>query len=164
MILDNFTMLSGSVNAAGVLVGQAVTTTAVSTNTYDTGPDLIGGNQPADLGRGGGLELAFAVTVAPTAAGAATVLFEYIQADDAALSVNVESIVSTGPIPIASLPLGTIVPLHVDRAAPYAPRRYVGVRYTVGTGPLTAGSFVASMVVGLQDVKNIYPRSGFTVL
>lgn len=163
MILDAQNLLSGMYSAAGVLTGQAVTATAVSTNTFDTNPLTLGGNQPNDYGRGEPLEIAISTLVAAAAAGAATVNFELIQADDAALSVNVETLVQTGSIPIARLTLGALVPLHLDRAAPYAPRRYIGVRYTVGTGPLTAGTFSAAIVKSVQDIANIYGKSGFVV-
>lgn len=163
MILDNFLLLSGAYSAVGVLTGQAVTATAVSTNSVDTNPCGIGGNQPNDLGRGEALEIAISTLVAATAAGAATVNFELIQADDAALTTNVETLVQTGPIPKASLVIGALVPLHLDRAAPYTPRRYIGVRYTVSTGPLTAGTFTAAIVKNVADIANIYGKSGFSV-
>ena len=164
MILDNFALLSGSYSAAGVLTGQAVTATAVSTNTYDTAPLTLGGNTPNDIGRGEPLEIVISTLVAATAAGAATVNFELIQADDAALTVNVETIVQTGPIAKTSLTLGALIALHYDRAAPLAARRYIGIRYTVGTGPLTAGTFSAALVKNIADVANIYGKSGFIVV
>lgn len=163
MILDSNNLLSGAYSAAGVLTGQAVTATAVSTNTYDTAPLTLGGNTPNDIGRGEPLEIAISTLVAATAAGAATVNFELIQADDAALTTNVETLVQTGPIPKATLVVGALVGLHYDRAAPLAPRRYIGVRYTVGTGPLTAGTFSAAIVKNIADIANIYGKSGFLV-
>lgn len=163
MILDNFGMVSGSVNAAGVLSGQVVTASAVSTNSIDTNPCSLGGNQPNEYGPGAATEIAFSVLQTATAAGAATVNFAWVQADDAALTANVEIVVQTGPLPIAKLTAGTIVPLHLDRAAPLTPRRYVGAQYIVGTGPLTGGSFAAGIVKDLQDTKNIYGKSGFAV-
>jgi hypothetical protein len=163
MILDNSLLLSGSVSAAGVLSGQAVTATAVSTNSIDTGPLSLGGNQAGDLGRGEELFVEISTLVAAAAAGAATVNFEFIQADDAALTTNVETLAQTGPIGKATLVAGALVLLQVGRATPLAPRRYVGVRYTVGTGPLTAGTFAASITHDPQDIANIYGKSGFTV-
>lgn len=163
MVLDNFLLLSGGVSAQGVLSGQAVTATAVSTNSVDTNPCAIGGNQPNDLGRGEALEIAISTLVTAAASGAATVNFELVQADDAALTTNVETLVQTGPIPKASLVAGAIIPLHLDRASPLAPRRYIGVRYTVGTGPLTAGTFTAAIVKNVADIANIYGKSGFSV-
>lgn len=163
MLLDNFALLSGSYSAAGVLTGQTVTATAVSTNTYDTAPLTIGANQPNDIGRGEPIEVAISVLQTVTAAGAATVNFELIQADDAALSVNVETLVQTGAIPKATLVAGALVALHYDRAAPLAARRYIGVRYTIGTGPLTAGIFSAVIVKNIADIANIYAKSGYLV-
>ena len=163
MILDQFALLSGAYSAAGALTGQAVTATAVSTNTYDTAPLTLGANQPNDIGRGEPLEIAISTLVAATAAGAATVNFELIQADDAALTTNVETLVQTGPIAKATLVVGCLIALHYDRAAPLTPRRYIGVRYTVGTGPLTAGTFSAAIVKNIADVANIYGKSGFAV-
>ena len=162
MILDNLTLLSGSYSQTGVLTGQAVTTQAVS-NTLDTNPLSIGANQPVSLGRGEDLKIVIGVLVAAATAGAATVNFEFIQADDTALSTNVEILAQTGPIPKATLAINTQVVLVVPNNAPYTPRRYVGLRYTIGTGPLTAGTFVAAIVKDVQDITAIYGKSGFAV-
>ena len=164
MILDNFAFLSGAVSAAGVLTGQLLTANStLSTNTMDMGPLTLGGNQAGDIGAGEPLALEFSVLVAPTAVTA--VQFQLIQADDAALTSNVQVINQTDAIPIGSLVAGTLVPLHYDRAAPYAPKRYIGVRY-VATGGTTLASMsvVAAIVKGMQDVKNIFYKSGFAVL
>jgi hypothetical protein len=164
MILDQATFLSGSVSAAGVLAGQLLTANStLSTNTMDLGPLTIGGNQPGDLGAGEALAIEFSVLVAPTAV--TSVQFQLIQADDAALTTNVEIINQTDSFAIAKLAAGTLVPLHYDRAAPYAPRRYIGARY-VATGGTTLASMsvVAAIVKNIQDVKNIFYKSGFAVL
>lgn len=122
MILDNTLLLSGSVSAAGVLSGQLLTANStLSTNTLDLGPLSIGGNQAPDLGAGEGLRVEFSVLVAPTAV--TTVRFELIQADDAALTSNVQVINRTDDYSIATLAAGTLVPLHVDRDAPYPPMK-----------------------------------------
>lgn len=163
MILDAALLLSGAVSAAGVLTGQAVAgtdTSVLSTNTVDLGPLTLGGNQVGDTGAGEPLEVAISVLVAPSAG--TSVQFQLIQADNAALSTNVQVINQTDAIPIASLPLGTIVPLHYDRAAPYAPKRYVGVRYVL-VGAIASSQFTAAVVKSVQDVKNIYFKSGYSV-
>jgi hypothetical protein len=41
--------------------------------------------------------------------------------------------------------------------------RYVGARYTIGVGSLTAGAFNADFVVDYQDGKSFYP-GGFNVV
>ncbi|CAB4124431.1 hypothetical protein UFOVP61_3 [uncultured Caudovirales phage] len=163
MILDNFTFLSGSVSAAGVLSGQLVTANStLGTNTMDLGPLSLGGNQVADLGAGEPTSVEFSVLVAP--ATATDVTFQLIQADDAALTTNVQVIAQTGAFPIASLPAGTIVPLAVDRAAPFAPKRYIGVRYVATGTTITALSVAAALVKNVQDLKNIYFKSGFAIV
>ena len=162
MILDNFAFLSGAVSATGALTGQLITANSqLSTNTMDLGPLAIGGNQVADLGAGDALEIAIGILVAP--ATATTVQFQLIQADDAALTSNVQVINQTDAFAIASLPAGTVVPLHYDRAAPYAPKRYIGVRYISTGATVTALSVTASVVKNVQDVKNLYFKSGFLV-
>lgn len=163
MILDNFTLLSGSVSAAGVLSGQLLTANStLSTNTLDLGPLSLGGNQAGDIGAGNQLELEISVLVAPTAV--TDVTFQLVQADDAALTSNLQVIGQTGAFPIASLPAGTLVPLAVNNAAPYAQKRYVGVRYVASGGTTLASmSVVAALAKDGQDVKNLYYKSGFAV-
>ena len=91
MIIDNNAIFSGSItNAAGssgtVVAGQTVTgtnTSVLSTNTYDLGV-------ARDIGKGEALELAIEVITA--ASGGTSVQFQLIQADDAALTSNVQEI------------------------------------------------------------------------
>jgi hypothetical protein len=161
MILDNALLLSGAVSAAGVLTGQAANGAGniLGTNTVDLGPLPLGGNQPGDLGAGESLEVQFSVLTAPTVG--TNVQFQLVQADDAALTVNLEVINQTDAFAIARLPAGTSVPLHYDRTAAYSPRRYVGVRY-VNTGAIATFSVVAAIVKSLQDKQTSY-KSGFAV-
>jgi hypothetical protein len=162
MILDALTLLSGSVSAAGVLTGQAVNTagTFLSTNTLDQASLALGGNQPGDIGAGEQLLVEFSVLTAPTVG--TSVQFQLIQADDAALTTNVNVLNQTDAIPIASLPAGAVVPLAYDPAAPFVPRRYIGARY-VNVGAIATFSVAAAIVKNVQGVKNIYLKSGFSV-
>lgn len=162
MILDQNLFLSGAVSAAGVLSGQAANGAGnvLSTNTIDLGSLTIGGNQVGDTGAGEQLFVEFSVLTAPTVG--TTVQFQLIQADDAALTSNVQVLNQTDAFPIASLPAGTLVPLNVDPAAPYAPKRYIGVRY-VNTGAIATFSVVAAIVKNMQGLKNLYYKSGFAV-
>lgn len=164
MILDANLVLSGAVSAAGVLSGQSFNgaATALSTNTIDLGPLTIGANQGMlDTGGGEPLEVEVSILTAPTAG--TTCKYQLVQADDAALTTNLQVINSTDDIPIASLPAGAIVALHYDRAAPYAPKRYVGLR-VITVGAIATHSIFASVVKNIQDVKNIYAKNGFAVL
>jgi hypothetical protein len=161
MILDAAMLLSGSYSAAGVLTGQAVNGAGsiLSANTIDTAPLTIGGNQAADTGVGEELYVEFSVLTAPTVG--TNVRFQLIQADDAALTTNVQVINQTDDIPIANLAAGTIVPLHWDPAAPYAPKRYVGARY-VNTGAIATFAVAAAVTKNVQT-RQTSLKSGYSV-
>lgn len=163
MILDAFSFLSGTISAAGVIAGQAANGAGsiLGTNTMDLGPLSLGGNQVGDTGAGEDLSIVFSVLTAPTVG--TTVQFQLIQADDAALSVNVQVINQSDAFPIASLPAGTLVPLGVDPAAPYTPKRYIGVRY-VNVGAIATFSVTAALAKDPQGLKNILYKSGFAIL
>ena len=162
MILDGLLLLSGAVSAAGVLTGQAANGagTINSTNVVDQASLALGGNQPGDIGAGEQISVDFSVLTAPTVG--TSVQFQLVQADDAALSVNVNVLNQTDAIPIASLVAGAVVPLTYDPAAPFVPRRYIGARY-VNVGAIATFSVAAAIVKNVQAVKNMYPKSGFLV-
>lgn len=163
MILDNNLVLCGSISAGGAIVGQAMNGAGniLSANTVDLGSLALGGNQVGDIGAGEELLVEFNVLTAPTVG--TTVQFQLIQADDAALTSNVQVIVQTDAFPIASLPIGTLVPLRWSRAAPYAPKRYFGARL-VNVGSIATLSVFASVVKNVQDLKTLSYKSGFAVL
>lgn len=162
MITDNFLVLAGAISAAGVISGTSFNgaATAVGPNSIDMGPLALGGNQVGDVGGGEPLEIEVSILTAPTVGTSCK--YQLVQADDAALTTNVQVINSTDDIPIASLPAGTVVPLHYDRAAPYAPKRYVGLR-VVTVGAIATHSIFAAVVKNVQDAKNIYFKSGYLV-
>lgn len=143
MILDKQLMVSDA---------QAVTATAVSTNAIDT--QLA--SPIRDVGTGEEMRMVITCGLAALAAGAAVVTFEVIQADDAALTTNVEVLAGTGPIGKAAIVAGYTA---LDIVLPRNTRRYIGVRYTVGTGPLTQGTFSAGLVHD-GDRQKTYP-SGY---
>lgn len=164
MILDNFLNFSGSWSN-GTWTPQTVTGTGsvISTNVLDVNPTTTGAgaNQPFDLGAGEKLDIAFGIATA--FAGATSVEFQLVSADDSAISTNVQVICSTGAVPIASLTAGKQFALNVDRSAPYNARRYVAVRYVI-TGTGTTGAVIANMVKNYGDAQNNLYKSGFTVL
>lgn len=137
---------------------QAVTATVVSTNTIDLGAN------PRDVGPGEDLYATISVDEAATAAGAATVTFQVIASDNANLSAP-NILTQTDAIGKAELTLGKIFSIPVGNsilAAKKLGQRYLGLQYTVATGPLTAGKFTAYITEDcVTDVKS-YP-SGFTV-
>lgn len=137
---------------------QAVTATAVSTNTIDLG-------QARDIGDGEDIYAVFTVDVAAAAAGAATVNFQIISSASANLS-SPTVISQTDAIPKTELTAGRRpICLCLNNSAILAlpiGQRYLGVQYTVGTGPLTAGSFSAALTNSEVSANKNYP-SGFSV-
>lgn len=150
---------------------QAVTATAISSNVYDTQSVTKGGtstsgetspNAKLDIGAGSGdLYLVVQTQTAATDTGSdATLTVTLESADDAGLTTNAQIHVATQALAFASFsPAGT--QLLVTRLPDGLYRRYVGVRYTVANGPLTAGNFDAFLTPTPQ-VNRAY-KSGYTV-
>lgn len=136
-----------------VSTDQAVTTTAVSTDTVDL-------SVARDMGEGGDLYMNFAMTEA--FAGGTSTNFEIIIADNAALSSNVVVIGASGAIATADLTLGKNVAVRLNPQIASLGKRYLGARYTV-SGTNTAGKVVADIVMDVQDGKKFY-ASGFSVI
>lgn len=136
MILDKLLMLSES---------QAITATAVSTDTIDLAP--IKGNR-RDIGVGYPLEFWALVKTTATAAGAATL---NIQLQTSADNSAWDTIYDSGAIALANLAAGNRI---ASVKVPAGVKRYLRVNYSVGTGPLTAGAFTAGINL---DVDNNEP-------
>ena len=117
---------------------QIITTTAVSTDAI-----ALDGLY---MGRAGQPFRAYAqVDQTFTAAGAATLTIEIIQATDGALTTGVDSLWSSGAIPLSGLVAGGKA-FEVDVPMPKNTKKFIGFRYTVGTGPMTAGKITAGFV------------------
>lgn len=140
-------------------VSQAVTATAVSGNTLDL-------NSIRDVGAGEEFNVYVNVEVAALAAGAATVNFQLITS--AAANLGTPTIIGqTDAIPKASLTVGAQIIIPVPRSfINQLGQRFLGLQYTVGTGPLTAGTFSAGLILDAPDntaqMHKTYP-SGFSV-
>jgi hypothetical protein len=137
---------------------QAVTASAVSTNTVDLGA-------ARDIGSGEPLEIDVTVDQTVTAAGAGTVTFQVISSAAANLGsptvIAQTDAIGKAELPAGRKPIRIKIPPHVLASLPIG-QRYLGLNFLVGTGPLTAGQFTANVVRDGQDVAKHYP-SGFTV-
>jgi hypothetical protein len=155
MITDNLVLLAGTVSPTNLAItGQLVTALGnnTGTNTIDAGP--LAGGQITDYGIGGNVDITISILQTLTSGGAATVKFQLVMADDAALTTNVQVVVSTDDIPFATLVAGSKATLHWDRAVPYAPKRYLGLRTVIGTAVLTnaVGWLVAMVGTDAHDI------------
>lgn len=159
MILDNNLIVSGTVGGTALsptITGQTVTgaSAVLSTNTIDL-------QNARDIGEGNDLLKARA-TVITAFTGLTALTIEIIQADDAALSTNVNVFGSSGAIPVASLTAGKLFEIEMNARIGSTGQRYLGLRYTpTGTG--TAGAILADFGAEYQDGRKFY-TSGFAVL
>ncbi len=147
MILDKTNEFSDS---------QAVTATAISTNVIDHNPAAK--NALIDIGAGEPVYFVVQVDQAATAGGAATVTITLESSDAAGLTSSTVHFTTTA-FALADMTQGKELVRVRLPSADY--KRYLGVRYTVGTGPLTAGQFSAFLVKDAQT-KQTY-KSGYTV-
>lgn len=122
-------------------VAQAVTATAISANVIALKGAGLSPNATRNLGAPAVVYLNIVCTETATAAGAATVTFTLESAADAGLTSGPVVHVATAAVPLAGLTANKVIariPLPNDGY-----KAFVGARYTVGTGPLTAGRFTA---------------------
>ena len=115
---------------------QAVTASAISDVI-----DLGAAPTTQDIGNGEPLYLVIQVDEQATAAGAATVTFSLESDSTADLATSATVHWTSSAIAKATLAPGYVVATIALPNGSY--ERYLGVRYTVATGPLTAGKFSA---------------------
>lgn len=162
MIIDLQTTFSGTTAADGTKTGQAITATAISTNVLDLRP--TSGNGPALVDEGISLEDLWLVVQCDqsadfAAAGAATLTITLESDSTADLATSPTVHYSSPVIAKATLVKGYVAVRTQIPSGDY--ERYVGVRYTVGTGPFTAGGAYAFLTPTV-DRNKTYPV-GFTV-
>ena len=130
---------------------QAVTSTAVSTNTVDLG-------SARDIGEGTPLYMNFALTEA--FANGTSVTFEVITS--AAADLGTPTVIgSSTAIATAALTLGKNIVVRLNPDIAGKGQRYLGARYTVA-GTYNAGKVTADIVETIGDGQKYY-ASGFTV-
>jgi hypothetical protein len=132
--------------------GQALTTTAVSTDTIDL-------SIARDIGEGEALYMNFAVITALT--GGTSVKFEVISS--AAANLGSPTVIgSSDAIVTADLVAGRNVAVRINPQIATNGQRYLGARYTI-SGTYSAGTVTADVVMNIQDGRSFY-ASGFTVV
>jgi len=148
MIIDAFNEFSAA---------QAVTSTAISTNVIDLGP--VTDNTLRDIGTGEEVYLVVQTKTAATDTSSDATLTVTLESDSTAnLATSATVHYSTGALAFAAFsPAGTTLACIRLPAGNY--ERYLGVRYTVASGPLTAGTFDAFLTKDVQKWQS-YARRG----
>lgn len=128
---------------------QAVTATAISTNVMDLNP-AFKLNTGVDIGTGEDVYLVLQCDTAATAAGAATMVVTLESSAAAGLTSStihytsatyaLTDMTAGKTLAAVKLPSGTYL-------------RYLGVRFTVATGPLTAGAFSAFLTKDIEAYR-----------
>lgn len=148
---------------------QAVTSTAISSNVIDLLTTALGAatldsklqpNSLVDIGAGEDVYLVVSTQTTVTDTSSDATLVITLETDTAVGLGSSTVVASTGTLAFATYATaGTQV--WVLKLPPFDYKRYLGIRYTVASGPFTAGAFDAFLTVGLQ--KNKVYKSGFTV-
>lgn len=130
---------------------QALTATAVSTDSV-----IVTGLLGADRGRN---LRAFAQVETGLTGGTATgITVEIIQADNAALTTNVQVVGSTGAILNGGSNVNVAAGARlIDQPMPGFSKPYAGFRYTMATGPYGAGTITAGFVIGTETPQASRP-------
>lgn len=148
MMLDKENLVSDQQTIAAA-AGNILSTNAIDTWGAASAPTIpgLGGSVLKDVGRGNSPKLLAQVTETVTSGGAATVQFQLVMADDAALTTNLTVLAETPAIGYATCVAGYQARLEVP---PGVSRRYLGMRYIIGTATTTAGKVTAGLVSDKQ--------------
>lgn len=152
------------VDALLTLAGSITGNTVTPQSTFGSGTTVLSANT-VDLGSARdvaeGTDLYGRVQIVTAFTGGTSAAFEYITADDAALTTNATVIGTTGAIPVASLTAGTRLCCALNPRIASLGRRYLGMR-TVNVGANAAGAIFADIGLEIQDFKAY--ANGFAVL
>ena len=146
MIMDKFLEFSDA---------QAVTSTAISTNVVDLAPlgNGVGTNTTRSLGTGEPLYLVVRTVTAATDTGSDATLTVTLESSAAEALTSPTVHFSTGALAFGAFsPAGSQIAIVDLPSGNY--QRYLGVRFTVASGPLTAGTFDAFIVKDVQDYRS----------
>ena len=134
--------------------GQAITVTAVGTNvirlngapaaTPGFTTDTLGNTVDNDPGKAPEVDILITVTEAFVAAGAATLTIA-LEADDDSAQGSATTLMTTPAIGKATLVPGYQVRIALPPGIAAADL-HLGLRYTVATGPFTAGKITAGII------------------
>lgn len=129
---------------------QAVTATAISTNVMDLISNSSGKNALRDIGTGQDVYLVVQTAVAATDTSSDATLTVTLESDSTVgLETSATVHFSTAALAFAAFsPAGTVLAAVKLPAGNY--ERYLGVRYTVAAGPLTAGQFDAFLTTDVN--------------
>lgn len=137
---------------------QAVTATAISTNVMDLISNASGKNPLRDIGTGQDVYLVVMTQTAATDSDSdATLTVELLSDSTVNLATSPTVHFSTGALAFAAFsPAGALLAAVKLPQGNY--ERYLGVRYTVASGPLTAGNFDAFLTTDV-DAWRAYARN-----
>lgn len=140
--------------------GQSIAQIAgsyVSTNSIDASPPAgtpaIGGPLQSDYGRiDTDLDIVIIVTTALASAGAATIVFQVIQADDGPLTTNVQVLRESRALACGNQP-SIVVKGSIFRLGPVPSmtKRYLGLQYTIAVATTTTGIVTAGLAYGVPS-------------
>lgn len=133
---------------------QAVTATAISTNVIDLYAGASGVNNTLrDIGTGEDVYLVVITETAATDVSSDATLAVSLESDSAVgLDSSATVHFTTGALAFAAFsPAGTVLAAIKLPAGAY--ERYLGVRYTVASGPLTAGKFDAFLTTDVNAYR-----------
>lgn len=156
MITDNRLIFS---DAQSLVIGLGLN--VVSTNAFDNvsaAPTVAGphGTARSDPFRGlEHMELLIQILTTVTSGGAATLQFQLIQADDAALTTGIEVLAETAALALATLVAGYRPRLRLPPMG--LTKRYLGLRVVNATAATTGGTFHASLVPAVDTGIAIDP-------